>query len=172
MHDQFVPRPYLLNPSDADTKHLTDAFNPLGCPMTAHACTSLRQPWPWPPWPCSPLSAFHRRLRVPRRPTHPSRSVPVAVGALSRLLRERPARVLVQRAGAVQLLAPLLRAGGGVAPTSTQLLYEVSLCTWQLTYHPPAAEAMGPAGVVPGLVDLVRVAAKEKVGPAPAPLVP
>ena len=41
---------------------------------------------------------------------------------------------------------------------------QVGLCTWQLTYYSPAAEAMGAAGVVQGLVELVRSAVKEKVG--------
>lgn len=36
---------------------------------------------------------------------------------------------------------------------------------WQLTYHQPSAEAMGPTGIVQGLVELVRSAAKEKVLP-------
>ena len=44
-----------------------------------------------------------------------------------------------------------------------QLQYEAGLAVWQLTYYPPAKEAMGPAGIVPGLVDTVRIASKEKV---------
>ena len=47
-----------------------------------------------------------------RRPAHPSRSVPVAVSSLSKLLRERPARALAQRQGILQLLAGILRSGG------------------------------------------------------------
>ena len=101
---------------------------------------------------------------VRRRPAHPSRSVPTAVAALSQLLRERPARVLVHRAGGIQLLAPLIRAGATASPPNNQLLYEVGLCAWQLSYYQPAAEAMGPTGIVPGLVELVRSGAKEKVG--------
>ena len=49
------------------------------------------------------------------------------MAALSRLLKERPTRALVQRAGGVQLLAPLLRSGSGAAPATNQLLYEVGL---------------------------------------------
>ncbi|KAK9813607.1 hypothetical protein WJX73_010348 [Symbiochloris irregularis] len=104
-------------------------------------------------WLCSQL----------RRPSHPGRSVPTAVAALSQLLRERPARALVYKAGGVQLLAPLIRAGNNFATGNNQLLYEVGLCAWQLSYHQPAAEAMGPASYVPGLVEIVRSAAKEKV---------
>ena len=46
-----------------------------------------------------------------------------------------------------------------------QLQYEAGLAVWQLTYYPPAKEAMGAAGIVPGLVDTVRIATKEKVNP-------
>ena len=44
-----------------------------------------------------------------------------------------------------------------------QLQYETGLCVWQLTYLPQAKQAMGAAGLVPGLVDTVRTASKEKV---------
>lgn len=89
--------------------------------------------------------------------------MPTAVAALSQLLRERPARALVYKAGGVQLLAPLIRAGNNVATGNNQLLYEAGLCAWQLSYYQPAAEAMGPASYVPGLVEIVRSAVKEKV---------
>ena len=63
--------------------------------------------------------------------------------------------------GGVQLLAPLLRSGGA-ASHSQQLLYETTLCIWQLSFLQAAAEAMA-TGVVPGLVETARTAAKEKV---------
>lgn len=79
-----------------------------------------------------------------RRPANPTRSVPCAAAALAALLRARSARALLTRAGGVQLLVPLLRSCG--SPAASQLLYEVCLCLWQLSYHPPAAEAMAAAG--------------------------
>lgn len=100
-----------------------------------------------------------------RRPSNPARSVPLAVGCLAKLLREAPARALFARAGGAALLSPLLKgsvAHGQPAP-SHQLLYEAGLCVWQLTFYPPAAQAMAGVGIVPGLVDVARHAAKEKV---------
>ncbi|KAK9811416.1 hypothetical protein WJX72_003647 [[Myrmecia] bisecta] len=105
-------------------------------------------------WLCSQL----------RRPSHPSRSVPAALSALARLMKERSVRALFHRAGGVQLLAPLLRQSAAAGPaTSPQLLYEAGLCAWQLSYYPPAAEVMATAGLVPGLVELARSANKRKV---------
>ena len=89
------------------------------------------------------------------------RSVPVAVAALARLLRETCARALVTRSAGAQLLAPLLKGSGSQA--NLQLLYETGLCTWQLSFYPPACAAMASSGVVPGVVDVVRTATKEKV---------
>ena len=48
-----------------------------------------------------------------RRPSHPSRSVLVAVSALSHLLRERNVRSLLLRSGGVQLLGPLMKSPTG-----------------------------------------------------------
>ncbi|KAK9908193.1 hypothetical protein WJX75_004047 [Coccomyxa subellipsoidea] len=104
-----------------------------------------------------------------RRPSHPGRSVPLAVGCLARLLREPAARALFTRASGASLLAPLLRGAAGAGsssgqpPPSAQLLYEAGLCVWQLTFYPAAAQAMAGASIVPSLVDLARHASKEKV---------
>ncbi|BDA44912.1 V-type proton ATPase subunit H [Coccomyxa sp. Obi] len=102
-----------------------------------------------------------------RRPSHPGRSVPLAVGCLARMLREPAARALFTRASGASLLAPLLRGGAGSSsaqpPPSHQLLYEAGLCVWQLTFYPPALQAMAGAHIVPSLVDLARHASKEKV---------
>ncbi|KAI8462608.1 MAG: armadillo-type protein [Monoraphidium minutum] len=96
-----------------------------------------------------------------RRPTNPTKSVPCAVAALATLLRERSARALFARGGGVQLLAPLLRSCN--SPANSQLLYEICLCLWQLSYYRPAAEAMAGSGAIKGLVDVVKAAQKEKV---------
>ncbi|EIE21667.1 vacuolar ATP synthase subunit H [Coccomyxa subellipsoidea C-169] len=104
-----------------------------------------------------------------RRPSHPGRSVPLAVGCLARLLREPAARALFTRASGASLLAPLLRGAAGAGsssgqpPPSAQLLYEAGLCVWQLTFYAPASQAMASASIVPSLVDLARHASKEKV---------
>jgi V-type H+-transporting ATPase subunit H len=98
-----------------------------------------------------------------RRPSHPARSVPTAVHALSRLLREQPLRAMLHRSGGVQLLAPLVAmppAGNG--QLNIQLLYEATLCTWELSFHRAAADVLcGSTNVVGALVDMVRQA---KVG--------
>ena len=104
-----------------------------------------------------------------RRPSQPSRSVPVAVQCLARLLREAPARALFTRASGASLLAPLLRSatsgsGAAQAAPSHQLLYEAGLCAWQLTFYHPAAQAMASSRITPALVNLARHAQKEKVG--------
>lgn len=99
-----------------------------------------------------------------RRPFNPAHSVPAAIHCLSRLLKERSVRALFQRVpGSVQLLAPLLRSSSQNAAPNQQLLYEAGLCVWQLTFYEPAAEAMGSSGVVQGLVEMARLATKEKV---------
>lgn len=79
-----------------------------------------------------------------RRPSNPTKSVPTAVSALAVLLREKGARTLFTRSGGVQLLSPLLRSCN--SPTNSQILYEICLCLWQLSYHKPAAEVMASSG--------------------------
>jgi V-type H+-transporting ATPase subunit H len=96
-----------------------------------------------------------------RRPANPARSVPCAVRALSLLLRDKSARAAFTRAGGPALLCPLLRAVS--SPAESQLLYELCLCFWQLSFCRPAAEASVAAGAVPGLVASLRAAHKEKV---------
>jgi len=96
-----------------------------------------------------------------RRPSNPTKSVPTSVSALSTLLREKGSRTLFTRMNGAQLLVPLLRSCN--SPTNSQLLYELCLCLWQLSYYKPAAEVMASSGAVKGLVDVVKSAQKEKV---------
>ena len=103
-----------------------------------------------------------------RRPADPARSVPTAVHALSQLLREPPLRVMLHRAGGVQLVAPLvvMPAPGSGQQLNIQLLYEATLCCWELSFHGPAADVLcGSTNVVGALVDMVRLA---QVRPPPA----
>lgn len=79
-----------------------------------------------------------------RRPSNPTKGIPTATSALAALLQERGARQLFLRAGGVMLLAPLLKTAN--TPTSSQLLYELCLCVWQMTYVKAAADQMAPAG--------------------------
>lgn len=102
-------------------------------------------------WLCSQL----------RRPSNPNKSIPSAISALAVLLKERGCRQLFLKAGGVQLLAPLLKSSN--SPSNSQLLYEICLCVWQLSYLKQAAELMGSSGLVRGLVDVCRTVQKEKV---------
>lgn len=102
-------------------------------------------------WLCSQL----------RRPSNPNKSIPTAVSALAVLLKERGCRQLFLKAGGVQLLAPLLKTAN--SPSNSQLLYEICLCIWQLSYVKQAAELMGSSGIARGLVEVCKVVQKEKV---------
>ena len=79
-----------------------------------------------------------------RRPANPTKSVPMATSCLSALLKERGSRQLFFRAGGVAVLPPLLKASN--SPTNSQLLYELCLCTWQMTFVKEASEMMGKSG--------------------------
>lgn len=68
----------------------------------------------------------------------------MTTACLSALLKERGSRVLFHRAGGVSLLPALLKASN--VPTNSQLLYELCLCTWQMTFVKEAAEIMGKQG--------------------------
>ncbi len=96
-----------------------------------------------------------------RRPSNPSKSIPTAISALAALLREKGCRTMFQRAGGIQLVAPLLRSCN--SPSNSQILYEIAMCLWQMSFTRPAAELMATAGVVKGLVEVCKNAQKEKV---------
>ncbi|CAL9041060.1 unnamed protein product [Musa banksii] len=96
-----------------------------------------------------------------KAPTHPNRSVPLAVSCLATLLRERFVRVSFVQADGVKLLIPL------ISPASTQqsiqLLYETCLCIWLLSYYDAAIDYLATTRVMPRLVDVVKGSTKEKV---------
>lgn len=98
-----------------------------------------------------------------RRPSNATRSVPTAVHALSHLLRELPIRAVVYSAGGVPLLAALVTLPSNGTQLNIQLLYEASLSVWELSFYQPAADMLAGGSVVGGLVDMVRLAHKEKL---------
>lgn len=102
-------------------------------------------------WLCSQL----------KNPTHPTRSVPVAINCLSTLLREPTVRASFVQADGVKLLIPL------ISPASTQqsiqLLYETCLCVWLLSYYDAAVDYLATTRVIPRLVEVVKGSTKEKV---------
>ncbi|MEW5299224.1 MAG: hypothetical protein WDW36_002259 [Sanguina aurantia] len=106
-----------------------------------------------------------------RKPSHAPKAVACSTSCLAALLHERGCRALFLRAGGVQVLPGLIRSSN--SPSNSQLLYELSLCVWQMTYIHQAAAAMGISGTikarmarkgtVKALVDVARLAQKEKV---------
>ncbi|KAJ3689521.1 hypothetical protein LUZ61_018685 [Rhynchospora tenuis] len=102
-------------------------------------------------WLCSQL----------RNPSHPTRSVPIAVNCLATLLREAPVRSLFVQADGVKLLIPLISPASN--QQSIQLLYETCLCIWLLSYFEPAVDYLSTTRVMPRLVDVVKGSTKEKV---------
>jgi V-type H+-transporting ATPase subunit H len=97
-----------------------------------------------------------------RRPLDAS-STATATFALSRRLKETRIRALFIRSNGVPLLAPLLKAPAAATKAANQQLYEAALSVWQLSYAPAAVEQMAQAGIVPGLVEVVKTNQKEKV---------
>lgn len=79
-----------------------------------------------------------------RRPSNTSQSIPLATSCLAALLKERGTRQLFLKGGGVQLLPPLLKSSN--SPTNSQLLYELCMVAWQMSYIKHSAEAMGQAG--------------------------
>ncbi|GLT95267.1 hypothetical protein SLE2022_129590 [Rubroshorea leprosula] len=96
-----------------------------------------------------------------KRPSHPSRGIPVAVNCLAALLKEPVVRSSFVQAEGLKLLIPL------ISPASTQqsiqLLYETCLCVWLLSYYEPAIEYLATSRTLPRLVDVVKSSTKEKV---------
>lgn len=99
-----------------------------------------------------------------RHPSHPTRAVPTAVHCLAVLLREGPVRAMFCRSpGAMAMLIPLVGMPPTGAQLNIQLLYEAIMCVWELSFYRPAVDALATESVVAGLVDVVRLAQKEKL---------
>ena len=118
--------------------------------LSLHVCVSKPWQYCWMPTCFRASSTQHISGFIDwlctqlRRPSNPTRSVPTATATLSALLRERGGRQLFLRAGGVALLPPFLKSFN--APTYSQLLYELCMCVWQMTYVKQAAESMGTSG--------------------------
>ncbi|WPT13970.1 Putative V-type proton ATPase subunit H [Picochlorum sp. SENEW3] len=96
-----------------------------------------------------------------RRPAHPVNAVPTAVHCLAVMLREKPVRPLVCKAGGVGLIMALVgMPQGGI---NVQVQYESILCVWLLSLYGPGNESLSTPALVNRLVDVVRLAHKEKV---------
>ncbi|GFR39893.1 hypothetical protein Agub_g398 [Astrephomene gubernaculifera] len=93
---------------------------------------------------------------------NPPTVINTSISCLAALLKERGARQLFLRAGGLQVLPGVMQRAKD-SPTSSQLLYETCLCVWQMTFLRPAAELMAGVGLVKLLVEVCRVAQKEKV---------
>ncbi|KAK1572199.1 hypothetical protein Q3G72_029029 [Acer saccharum] len=102
-------------------------------------------------WLCSQL----------KKPSHPSRGIPVAVNCLAALLKEPLVRSSFVQVDGVKLLIPL------ISPASTQqsiqLLYETCLCIWLLSFYEPAIEYLATSRALPRLIEVVKSSTKEKV---------
>ncbi|KAL1552160.1 V-type proton ATPase subunit H-like [Salvia divinorum] len=96
-----------------------------------------------------------------KKPSHPSRSVPTAISALSTLLKESSARSLFVQEDGVKLLIPLITPVSN--QQSIQLLYETCFCVWVLSYYEPAIEYLATSRSLPRLIEVVKGSTKEKV---------
>ncbi|KAH7571509.1 hypothetical protein JRO89_XS04G0065500 [Xanthoceras sorbifolium] len=96
-----------------------------------------------------------------KKPSHPSRGIPIAVNCLATLLKEPLVRSSFVQVDGVKLLIPL------ISPASTQqsiqLLYETCLCVWLLSYYEPAIEYLATSRALPRLIEVVKSSTKEKV---------
>ncbi|GLI70069.1 hypothetical protein VaNZ11_014841 [Volvox africanus] len=93
---------------------------------------------------------------------NPPTVINTCISCLAALLKERGIRQLFLRAGGLQALPAVVQRAKD-SPTSSQLLYETCLCIWQMTYLRAAASIMSQVGLLKLLVEVCRVAQKEKV---------
>ena len=93
-----------------------------------------------------------------RRPSHPQKSVEVALHALSVILREKVVRRMVYKAGGIGALMSFLGY-----QLSVQTQYELLLCIWLLSLFQPGNAMLSTPALVTHLVEVIRLARKEKV---------
>jgi len=101
-----------------------------------------------------------------RSPTHPTRGIPTAVSSLATVLRYPKVRSMFIAADGTKLLVKFIPPGADHPYTKQQyiqLLYEVTLCTWLLSFQDDAVEAFSSGRVLPHLVEVVKTSTKEKV---------
>lgn len=108
-----------------------------------------------------------------RKPSHPSRGIPIAVNCLATLLKEPVVRSSFVQADGVKLLVPLINPVSNQSSTplasshpnqqSIQLLYETCLCVWLLSFYEPAIEYLATSRTLPRLMEVVKTSTKEKV---------
>ncbi|KMZ62362.1 putative V-type proton ATPase subunit H [Zostera marina] len=102
-------------------------------------------------WQCAQLA----------KPSHPTRSVPVAISSLSTLLKEPCVRAAFVKADGLKFLIPLITPAS--TQQSIQLLYETCLSVWLLSYYDVAVQALSTTRVLQKLVEVVKGSTKEKV---------
>ncbi|KAF8034266.1 hypothetical protein BT93_C0534 [Corymbia citriodora subsp. variegata] len=96
-----------------------------------------------------------------KKPSHPTRGIPIAINCLAALLKEPLVRSSFVQADGVKLLVPLITPAS--TQQSIQLLYETCLCIWLLSYYEPAIEYLATSRTLPRLIDVVKFSTKEKV---------
>ncbi|GIL44096.1 hypothetical protein Vafri_1639 [Volvox africanus] len=105
------------------------------------------------------VSQLSNRINLQK---NPPAVINTCISCLAALLKERGVRQLFLRAGGLQALPAVVQRAKD-SPTSSQLLYETCLCIWQMTYLRAAASVMSQVGLLKLLVEVCRVAQKEKV---------
>ncbi|XP_073525819.1 LOW QUALITY PROTEIN: uncharacterized protein [Phyllobates terribilis] len=98
-----------------------------------------------------------------RKPTHPSRAIPVSISCLAAILKEPVVRSCFVQADGVKLLIPFINPAS--TQQSIQLLYETCLSIWLLSFYEPAIDymAMATSRCLPRLAEVIKSSTKEKV---------
>lgn len=94
-----------------------------------------------------------------RRPTHPQNSIEISLHSLSVILREKVVRRMVYKAGGVAVIMDVV----GQQQISVQTQYELLLCIWLLSLFQPGNSMLSTPALVTSLVEIIRLARKEKV---------